>query len=50
MIEPVFINWCAGSWLICSPHIDRMMQIVIGDATDVGEPLHDLLARTCRSA
>ena len=27
MIEPVFMNVCAGSWLICSVHIERTMQI-----------------------
>jgi hypothetical protein len=27
MIEPVFMNACAGSWLICSVCMERMMQI-----------------------
>ena len=27
MIEPVFMNVCAGSWLICSVHIERTMQM-----------------------
>jgi hypothetical protein len=26
MIDPVFIRVCAGSWLICSVHMERTMQ------------------------
>ena len=27
MMEPVFIKVCAGSWLICSVHMERTMQM-----------------------
>ena len=35
MIEPVFMNVWAGSWLICSVHIERMMQSLVDDAAHV---------------
>ena len=27
MMDPLFMNVCAGSWLICSVHIDRTMHV-----------------------
>ena len=45
MVVPVFMKVCAGSWLIASVTIERMMQISSATAPMLREDLADLLAR-----
>ena len=50
IVEPVFMNVWAGSWLICSVFIERTMQMSSAIAADVREQLADLLARLAEAA
>ena len=45
MVVPVFMNVCAGSWLIASVTIDRMTQISSATPPISGKIVADLLAR-----
>ena len=45
MVVPVFMKVCAGSWLIASVCIERMMQMSSATDADVRKELADLLAR-----